>query len=65
MTPDFWGALARWLLKGCKTNFLKSEWVGDKEAGNTIIGIIVAILLIQFTLMKSLLSNYSSFKRMT
>lgn len=46
MTPDFWGALVRWLLKGCKTNFLKSEWVGDKEAGNTIIGIIVAILLI-------------------
>ena len=42
MTPKFLGALTRWLLKGCKTNFFKEEWIGDKENKNLIIGYIAA-----------------------
>lgn len=55
MTPKFLGALTRWLLKGCKTNFFKEEWIGDKESENLIIGYVVALLLLGLAilLMKS------------
>lgn len=45
MTPDFLGAFTCWLLKGCRTNFFKHEYILGKEKRNRLIGIIVAILL--------------------
>ena len=51
MTPKFLGALTRWLLKGCKTNFFKEEWIGDKENKNLIIGYIAALLILGFAIL--------------
>lgn len=52
MEPQFWGALVRWIMKGCKTNFFKDEWNDEnpwnnkKDNENFIIGIIVVLLLL-------------------
>lgn len=46
MTAQFLGALMCWLLKGCRTNFFKQEYIGDKETRNMIVGFLTALLLV-------------------
>ena len=46
MTAQFLGALTCWLLKGCRTNFFKQEYIGDKEIRNMIVGYLTALLLV-------------------
>ncbi len=46
MTPDFLGAFTCWLLKRCRTNFFKHEYVLEKEKRNRIVGYIIALLLV-------------------
>lgn len=55
MTPDFLGALTRWLLKGCKTNLFKDEFTVKNEKKDYFIGYVVALLLLGLAilLMKS------------
>lgn len=46
MTAKFLGALMCWLLKGCRTNFFKQEYIGDKEIRNMIVGFLAALFLV-------------------
>lgn len=56
LSPQFWGALTKWLLKGCKTNFFRDEWSDDnpwnnkKDNENFVIGIIVALFILGLAL---------------
>lgn len=46
MTAKFLGAFTCWLLKGCRTNFFKQEYIIEKEIRNMIVGFISALFLV-------------------
>ena len=46
MTPDLIGAFICWILKGCRTNLFKDEWIIEKEVRNRVIAYVIAFILL-------------------
>ncbi len=40
------GALICWVLKGCRTNLFKDEWIAEKENRNIIVALLVALIFL-------------------